>query len=370
MSDPLVTDTPQNQQHLQNLKGPQNQQHPQVQQNPHDRQDPNTLIAEVAVIGGGAGGLAASIVLARSLRSVVVIDAGSPRNAPSAHAHNVLGQEGINPLELVAKGRREAEEYGVRFVDATVVSAEHTQQVPQESEAVGFILETSFGVSIEAKRVVIATGLTDVLPDIPGLSDGWGETVIHCPYCHGYEVRGERIGVIGTTAMSYHQAMLFSQLSDRVTFIRHDAPEPDEAQTRMLESLGITYVDAAVEAVVRTDSGTDVTLRSHTSSAAPRGNEAGATAENETMTVGALAVGPYFRANSEIYEQLGGTVADHPSGMGSSIPAEATGATAVPGVWAVGNSADISAMVVASATSGVLVGAQINAEFIMSSVPS
>lgn len=327
-------------------------------------QNQQKLIAEVAVIGGGAGGLAASIALARSLRSVIVIDAGSPRNAPSAHAHNVLGHEGVNPLDLVARGRQEAEAYGVQFLDASVVSAQNDGQAP---ESLGFVLETSAGVSIEAKRIVIATGLTDVLPEIPGLADGWGETVIHCPYCHGYEVRGENIGIIGTTAMSYHQAMMFSQLSDRVTFLRHDAPGPDGPQKKMLESLGIAYVDAAVEAVVRTDAGTDVSLRS---------NRAGADSDHGTgtdsslsdMTFEALAVGPYFRANSEIYEQLGGTVVDHPTGMGSSIPAQANGATDVPGVWAVGNSADISAMVVASAASGVMVGAQINAELIMSSV--
>ncbi|MDN5634810.1 MAG: NAD(P)/FAD-dependent oxidoreductase [Brevibacterium sp.] len=327
-------------------------------------QNQQKLIAEVAVIGGGAGGLAASIALARSLRSVIVIDAGSPRNAPSAHAHNVLGHEGVNPLDLVTRGRQEAEAYGVQFLDASVISAQHDGQAP---ESLGFVLETSAGVSIEAKRIVIATGLTDVLPEIPGLADGWGETVIHCPYCHGYEVRGENIGIIGTTAMSYHQAMMFSQLSDRVTFLRHDAPGPDGPQKKMLESLGIAYVDAAVEAVVRTDAGTDVSLRS---------NRAGADSDHGTgtdsslsdMTFEALAVGPYFRANSEIYEQLGGTVVDHPTGMGSSIPAQANGATDVPGVWAVGNSADISAMVVASAASGVMVGAQINAELIMSSV--
>ena len=342
-------------------------------------QNQQKLSAEVAVIGGGAGGLAASIALARSLRSVIVIDAGSPRNAPSAHAHNILGHEGVNPVDLVAKGRQEAEAYGVQFVDASVVSAQDDGRAP---ETLSFILETSVGVSIEAQRIVIATGLSDVLPDIPGLADGWGETVIHCPYCHGYEVRGENIGIIGTTAMSYHQAMLFSQLSDRVTFVRHEAPAPDGQQRKMLESLGIAYVDAAIEAVVRTDAGTDVTLRDRTDvtpsdrtdvslpsnrADADSGLRTGADSGPSDMTFDALAVGPYFRANSEIYEQLGGTVVDHPTGMGSSIPAQANGATDVPGVWAVGNSADISAMVVASAASGVMVGAQINAELIMSS---
>ncbi|MBM6589415.1 NAD(P)/FAD-dependent oxidoreductase [Brevibacterium sp. RIT 803] len=353
---------------------PQNQSHASQRSQSHasEQRQPNQpsqqrLIAEVAVIGGGAGGLAASIALARSLRSVIVIDAGSPRNAASAHAHNVLGHEGVNPLDLLAKGRQEAEAYGVQFIDATVLSANNRTQAP---ETPGFDLETSVGIAIEAKRIIIATGLTDVLPDIPGLADGWGETVLHCPYCHGYEVRGQNIGIIGTTAMSYHQAMMFSQLSDRVTFLRHNAPAPDEAQRRMLSSLGIAYVDSAVEAVERTETGTVVTLRDNDNDGETtlHSNQTDADAGPSHITFDALAVGPYFRANGEIFEQLGGTVVDHPTGMGSSLAAEANGATAVPGVWAVGNSADISAMVVASAASGVLVGAQVNAELIMSSV--
>ena len=347
--------------------------------------------AEVVVIGGGAAGLAASIVLARSLRSVIVVDAGSPRNAASAHAHNVLGNEGINPRDLIADGRREAERYGVGFIDSTVESAGRLD----EGDDSDFLIETAAGHRVSARRVIIATGLTDELPDIPGLVEGWGSTVLHCPYCHGYEVRGQNIGIIGTTAMSYHQAMMFSQLSDCVTFLRHNAPEPDETQRRMLVSLDIAYVDAAVEAVERTGAGTVVTLRDNEARTTLRDNQAGITLrDNEAGTVlrnnehgttphsnragtdsapsnltfDALAVGPYFRANGEVFEQLGGTVVAHPTGMGTSIPAEANGATAVPGVWAVGNSADISAMVVASAASGVMVGAQVNAELIMSSV--
>lgn len=292
--------------------------------------DPHTHSeVEVAVVGGGVGGLAASIALARSLRSVIVIDGGHPRNAPSAHAHNVIGHEGINPLELVAKGRREAEDYGV-------------------------------------------------------------ETILHCPYCHGYEVRGQNIGIVGTSALSYHQAMMFSQISDRVTFVRHTAPAPDAEQTKMLEALGIGYVDARVESVTRsaagtvltlqqdsattsaTDSTTDATVAATTTPAtdSPTTSAAGSAATSaldDILTFDALTVSPYFRANADLFTQLGGTVIDHPSGMGSTIPTERAGQTKVPGVWAIGNSADMSAMVVGSAASGVLAGAHVNADLIMSS---
>ncbi|UVI35529.1 NAD(P)/FAD-dependent oxidoreductase [Brevibacterium spongiae] len=336
---------------------------------------------DVAVIGGGVAGLAASVALARSLRSVVVIDSGQPRNAPSAHAHNVLGQEGINPRELIAKGRAEAEGYGVSFIDATVTHAhaadpngasavpngatdnlpgstiEDSDHPAEAAPSHRFELTTSAGVVIAARRVIIATGLSDALPDIPGLAAEWGETVLHCPYCHGYEVRGQRIGIIGTTAMSYHQAMLFSQLSDTVTFVRHNAAAPDAQQSEMLEKLDIEYVDAAITEVARTDSETIVSVGAagptHTASAA------------HELVFDALAVGTYARANAELFSQLGGEVIDHPSGMGSFIPTQMAGQTDVPGVWAVGNSADMSAMVVASTASGVLAGAHVNADLIM-----
>ncbi|MGO2035735.1 MAG: NAD(P)/FAD-dependent oxidoreductase [Brevibacterium sp.] len=334
--------------------------------------DPRTPSeVEVAVVGGGVGGLAASIALARSLRSVIVIDGGQPRNAPSAHAHNVIGHEGISPLELVAKGRREAEDYGVEIVDDTVVTARSLGQSgnsaagPDGGAAAAdplFELETSSGRLIRARRLIIATGLSDELPDIPGIAEGWGETVLHCPYCHGYEVRGQNIGIIGTSALSYHQAMMFSQLSDRVTFVRHTAPAPDAEQTKMLEALGIGYVDARVESLSRSAAGTVLRLHQDSATTSAIGD-----ATDDTLTFDALTVSPYFRANADLFTQLGGTVIDHPSGMGSTIPTEMAGQTKVPGVWAIGNSADMSAMVVGSAASGVLAGAHVNADLIMSS---
>lgn len=163
-----------------------------------------------------------------------------------------------------------------------------------------------------------------------------------------------------------------NQLSDRGTFLRHNAPVPDpaqaQAQARALDSLSIAYVDAAVEAVERAEAGTGVTSRDDGTGVTFRCRSAGADSGPSEKTVDALAVGSCFHANGEVFEQLGGTIVDHSTGMGSPIPAEAIGAAAVPGIWAVGNSADISARVVASAASGVVVGAQINTELIMSSV--
>lgn len=386
---------------------------------PTDHAQPQAITAEVAIVGGGTAGLAAAIALARSLRQVVVIDAGEPRNRSSAHAHNILGHEGINPLDLVAKGRAEAEAYGVRFIDDPVVRAVAPAQGTIPAEAAlrpqpddpntpaspdggqgnctaargEFSLVTLKGMRVDAQHVVLATGVTDELPDIPGLAEGWGESVLHCPYCHGYEVRGQRIGIIGTTALSYHQAMMFSQLSDRVSFIRHEAPAPTEEQSARLAALGVEFVDARVRTVSRRDGTTELVLDGTTEPASERttelvlegtaaaplttGTTTDATTESaarvdvdalgfDALGFDALVVGPFFRANGEVFTQLGGTVVEDPSGMGSSIPTDPTGRTEIPGVWAVGNIADMSAMLGASAASGVRTGAMINYELIQS----
>jgi thioredoxin reductase (NADPH) len=156
---------------------------------------------DVAVIGGGAAGLSGAIALGRSLRSVVVIDAGEPRNASSHAAHNVLGREGISPPELLSAGRREAEQYEAEFREGRAVAARRVEG--------GFEVEYDGGASVRVRRLLLASGLVDELPDIPGVRELWGKSVLHCPYCHGYEVRGKRIGVLGTSDHNIHQAFLF-----------------------------------------------------------------------------------------------------------------------------------------------------------------
>ena len=175
---------------------------------------------DVVVVGGGAGGLSAALVLARSRRSVVVVDAGEPRNAPADAVHNYLGREGTPPLELAALGRAEVERYGARVlagrvVEATAAPAQDGPLVPR------FALVLDDGTRVLARRVVLATGVRDVLPDVPGLAARWGRDVLHCPYCHGWEVQDRRIGVLATGAAAMHQVGLFRQLSPHVTLLAH-----------------------------------------------------------------------------------------------------------------------------------------------------
>ena len=158
-------------------------------------------IYDVVVVGGGAAGLSGAMALGRSRRSVLVVDAGEPRNANADGAHNYLGREGINPLKLLEIGRAEVAAYGVQMLADRVVG------VSREEDS--FLVTTEGGRRVTGRRVLVTGGVVDELPDVPGLADRWGIDVLHCPYCHGWEVRDQRTAVLGTTPMAGHQALLF-----------------------------------------------------------------------------------------------------------------------------------------------------------------
>ncbi len=297
---------------------------------------------DVVIVGGGPAGLSAAVALGRSLRSVLVVDAGRPRNAPAAGAHNVLGHEGIRPAELLARGRDEARGYGVEIRAGEVTDATR--------DGDGFTIRLADGDTVTARRVLIAAGLVDELPDVAGVAELWGSSVLHCPYCHGWEVRGQRIGVLGTGAMSVHQTMMFARLSDDVTLFTHTmTPEP--GQVEQLSALGVRIVEGRVERLGIVGD----TLR------------AVVLADGRTVERDALVVAPRFVVRSGLFTRLGGELADHPMG-GQYIPTGPMGATDLPGVWAAGNVADLAATVAVSMGAGVSAGAAINADLIAADV--
>ncbi|GLZ42757.1 NAD(P)/FAD-dependent oxidoreductase [Actinokineospora sp. NBRC 105648] len=296
---------------------------------------------DVVVIGGGAAGLSAGLTLGRSRRSVLVIDGGEPRNAPAAHMHNYLSRDGVAPGELLAAGRAEVKAYGGEVTGGSVVSATKT--------ADGFLVTLADGRVAEGRRLVVATGVVDRLPDIEGLSGRWGRDVVHCPYCHGWEVRDQPIGVVATGAVSVHQALLFRQLSADVVFFAHTAPPLDDSAAERLAARGIAVVEGAVVALdVEDDRVTGVRLS--TGVVVPRAVVAVAT-----------------RFVPRVPEGLGLDVVDVVFGdevVGARVPTDATGATSVPGVWAAGNVADPMAQVISAAAAGTAVAAAINADLI------
>ncbi|GAB3251553.1 NAD(P)/FAD-dependent oxidoreductase [Arthrobacter pigmenti] len=296
------------------------------------------LTHDVAIIGGGAAGLAAAVTLARSLRSVVVLDAGDPRNAPAAGAHNVLGREGIAPLDLLAAGRREAQQYGAEIRNDPAAAVRRIDD--------GFVVELASGATVSARRLLLATGLADELPDVPGVREFWGRSVLHCPYCHGWEARGQRIGVLGTSPLSVHQTLLFRQLSDDVTLFLHEMPEPDSEAWEQLAALDVQMVDGRVE-------------RLHGEGDAL---QAVVLEDGTEFPVDAVTVAPRFMARAELYEQLGGTLSEHP--LGQFIETGQMGRTDIAGVWAAGNVSDLGAMVSVATGAGTSAGAAINADLV------
>ncbi|RIV37391.1 FAD-dependent oxidoreductase [Micromonospora radicis] len=296
---------------------------------------------DVVVVGGGAAGLAGAATLARARRSVLVVDAGEPRNAPADGVHNYLGREGIPPAELLAVGRGEVTGYGGRIVTGRVDAVAGAPD--------GFLVTVDGRPTVRARRLLVTTGLVDELPEVPGLTQRWGRDVLHCPYCHGREVADRRIGVLATGPLAVHQAQLWRQWSPHVLLLLHDGPAPDAEQAERLAARAVTVVPGPVaEVEVVDDRLTGVRL-----------------ASGERVELDALVVAPRVTARSTLLESLGlppveAQLGGHP--VGWQVPADPTGATAVPGVWVAGNVTDVAAQVIGAAAAGVTAGAAINAD--------
>jgi thioredoxin reductase len=292
------------------------------------------------VIGGGAAGLAGAVALARSRRSVLVVDSGEPRNAPAAHVHNFLSRDGTPPSEILAAGREDLAKYGGHAQTGRVTG------LSRDGERFAVQIGDR---AVTARRLLVATGLRDELPDVSGLAARWGIDVLHCPYCHGWEVRDQRIGILATGPAAAHQALLFRQLSRHVTVLAHTAPELAREQREQFAALGIQVIDGTVTCVETDDGGlTGVRL-----------------ADGTRVALDAVIVAPRMTANAELLAPLGLIPTEVRMGeqvMGTQIEADPSGATSVPGVWVAGNLANIQAQVITSAAAGLTAGAAINAD--------
>lgn len=280
------------------------------------------------IIGGGAAGLSAALVLSRAGRRVLLVDSGSPRNAKAQHLHGFLSRDGMAASELLDVGRREVLGYGTEIVEARV-----------ESISKDLTVHCGNGIDVSARAVLVATGLRDELPPITGLTELWGRKVLHCPYCHGYEVRESALGVIGgeNRPFSVHQASLVRQWSEDVVFFPGIIElEPEER--RRFQALGVYIAEGAVQAVDDDGDGVSVVLESGTA-----------------IHRSAVFVGPRFLPRHELLVELG--CARRNSGW---IETDAAGATSVPGVWAAGNVADSPAQIIDAASAGSRAAIAIN----------
>jgi thioredoxin reductase len=287
---------------------------------------------DIAIIGGGPAGLSAALVLGRARRRIVVIDAGAPRNAAAAHMQGFLSRDGTPPADLLQAARAEVRRYGVELLEDQVVDA-----------TPGFVLRLTRGGTVQARRVLLATGAVDELPDVIGARGRWGRDLLHCPYCHGWEVRDQPLGVLATGPGSVEHAHLLRQWTDDVILFTHTyAVTADERAT--LAVRGIAVVDGAVERLVITDD----RLR------------ALQLADGRSVPRDAIFIRPAPRAHADApAAALGCELLQ--DGL---VRTDAGGRTSVSGVWAAGNAANPRAQVITAAGEGSAVAIAINNELV------
>jgi thioredoxin reductase len=287
---------------------------------------------DVVVVVGGAAGLSAALVLGRARRRVAVIDAGAPRNAPAAHMQGFLSRDGMAPGDLLAAGRAEVTGYGVELIEDQVVGVE-----------AGFVVRLAGGRVLNARRILVATGVRDELPGIPGVHDRWGRDLLHCPYCHGWEVRDQPIGVLGTQPGSVQHAHLVRQWSDDVAFFVHtyDLTADEQAQ---LEARRVQIVRGEVARLVVEDdrlAGVELT-------------------DGRVIARTAVFIRPRNVAHPDgLLDGLGCEVDD--AGFAA---VDATGRTSARGVWAAGNVVDPRAQVITAAGAGSAAAIALNADLV------
>jgi thioredoxin reductase len=288
---------------------------------------------DVIVIGGSYAGLAAALQLARARRKVLVIDAGHRRNRNAAHSHGFLGQDGQDPAVIAAKGRAEVLAYPTaRLVEGTAQSVARTET--------GFAVTVATGERFETERVILALGVIDELPEIPGVAERWGKSIFHCPYCHGYELGGEKIGVIATSALSFHHAMLLPDWGETTYFTR--GFEPTDEQSAQLERRRVTIERGDVR-------GIDGAATVHV-------------ADGRALSFAGLFLMPRNRVAGSLVSDLGVEMEDGP--VGKIIKTDMMKMTSVPGVLACGDAAMAAGSVSFAVADGVRAGVGAHASLI------
>jgi len=286
---------------------------------------------DVLIIGGGAAGLNAALVLARARRRVAVVDEGRPRNAPASHMHGFLSRDGIPPADVLALGRDEVLRYGGELISGAVTTL-----------ARGFRATLDDGTTLLARRVLVTTGLRDQIPDIPGLAERWGRDVLHCPYCHGYEVRDQALGVLGGDQGAVAHALLIRQWSNDVMLFTSSHPLTPEQQ-EALQARGVAVESRPIRRMsVEADALRGVELE-----------------DGQVVPRSAVFVRPAFVPNDSLLRGLGCESDEH----GWTVH-DAGGATSVAGLYVAGNASDPRAQVITAAGQGSASAIAINNDLV------
>ncbi len=285
---------------------------------------------DLIVVGGSFAGLSAAMYAARGRRKVLVIDAGQPRNRFAEHSHGFFGQDGRSPSDILEEAKAQL----LAYPTVTVIEGRAERAA---IAGTGFEVEMGNGEGFGAARLVLATGVRDILPDVPGLAGQWGKRVLHCPYCHGYEVAGGPLGVLATGPMSLHQAELISDWGD-VTLFADGLLEPDVEQASALEKRNIRFEPARVTEVQ--DDGSD-------------GLVIGLDGDR-SASVRALFTAPRNVMASQLADQLGCAFNEGP--LGRAIVVDDKQQTSVAGVFAAGDAARMMHNIAFAVSGGAMAG--------------
>ncbi len=292
---------------------------------------------DVIVVGASNAGLSAALTLGRSRRRVLVLDGGPPRNAPAAHAHNFFTRDGTPPAELLRIGHEQLAPYDVEIRAVAAQTARATTP--------GFALTLADETQVTARALLLATGVTDVLPAIPGFRERWGRGVYHCPYCHGWEIRDQRVAIYGRGALGFHLAVLLHHWAPCPVLCTDGPTELDAVQRATLDQLGIGVVETPVAALETSTAGVQAVVF----------------ADSSRLPVDAVFARVPQQQRTDLAAQLGCAFTDD----GIYVRADATGLTSVPGVYAAGDLTGPFQQVVAAAAAGTGAAALLNNELIL-----
>lgn len=289
---------------------------------------------DVVIVGGSYAGLAAAMALGRSLRKVLVIDSGLPCNRQTPYAHNFITHDGERPAVVAQKAKEQVMLYpSVQFINGLAVDA--------RKEGDEFVVETATGSAFAAPKLLFATGVEDIMPDIPGFGECWGISVMHCPYCHGYEVRNKKLGLIANGDMAYEFVRLVHQWSKDIVLFTHGPAAIQSQHIKKFERHGIAVIETPVDAIVH-DKGVleKMVLKDGTS-----------------VALEGIFARPAFRQHCSLPEKLGCLLT-----QSGHLHIDDFGKTNISGVFAAGDNATMFRSLAVASAAGNKAGGGINKE--------
>jgi len=297
---------------------------------------PNSQEFEVIIIGGSYAGLSAAMSLGRSLRRVLVIDSGTPCNRQTPHSHNFLTHDGEKPDVIAKKGKADVLKYDtISFLDDAAVSAEKTDK--------GFTINTQSGRRFHANKLILASGIRDILPDIKGFAECWGISIVHCPYCHGYEIAHKETAIFADGDKAFHLAAIVNNLTDKITILTNGEAGFNEEQSKKLEQHNIEIIESPILEIMHQNGLIDQVVFS----------------DGTTKSFEALYAALSFEQHSDIAAVLGCEFTDH-----GHIMLDSSQETTINGVFACGDNSNMQRSVANAVYSGNLTGALVNGKLI------